>query len=67
VDAFYKPGGGKEQIEACYTASAKLDKDQQGDIDSVNAICVNASNYINEYVEGVFLTNNTVCFLINSS
>jgi len=66
VDAFFRPGGGKEQIEACYNASAKLDPDQQGGIDSVNAICLNASNFINDQVEGVFLTNNTVCIFHDS-
>lgn len=56
VHDFYKAGGAKDKIEACQAAADKYDAAFEGDIDTVNAICKDASDYVNSNVEGLFFT-----------
>lgn len=51
---FYKPGGAKDKIEACQAAADKYDPAFEGDVATVNAICKDAADYVNDNVEGVF-------------
>ena len=51
---FSKPGGARDKIIACRDAVAKLDAGDEGDVNSVNAICADSDDFVNNYVEGVF-------------
>jgi hypothetical protein len=52
LDAFYRPGGGRDLTTACTALQAQYDPDNYGNNLTVNGVCLDAINYGLAYVEG---------------
>lgn len=55
LDNFYKPGGCRDRIIKCQDLAAKLDSDDSGDSNDVNAACRDADQFCWTNVEGLYL------------
>ena len=56
MDAYYDPGGCRDQIDTCRELSLLYDPTQRGYNSSVNQICEVAETYCSAYVRGPYLT-----------
>lgn len=56
LDAYYQPGGGLDLMLKCRTLAAEGDPNFYGNNATVNEACMEADEFINNYVEGTYLT-----------
>ena len=52
-----RPGGIQDQLKECQKLAREADPNEYGDIEEVNQVCQNASNYAGNYTAGAYLRN----------
>ncbi|ETN39102.1 uncharacterized protein HMPREF1541_05324 [Cyphellophora europaea CBS 101466] len=55
LDAYYGPGGCRDQIDACRAQAALSDPDDTGSNSTLNALCASAENFCSSRVRGPYL------------